>query len=140
MVAPQGEKMSWDNAEAPLHTFLVLLLWTMFPWFVAAPTEILVGTGEALALELPFSRAMESEADKVGLLLMARACFDPAQGPRLFEALAEAEAYAHERAAAERRRQQQAQRQARFDALLQQGMSRQVRACQGARRRCAAGD
>ena len=35
-----------------------------------------------LALELPFSRECELEADAVGLRVMSRACFDPSAAPR----------------------------------------------------------
>ena len=34
---------------------------------------------------LPFSRKHETEADYIGLILMARACFDPRKAPKLWE-------------------------------------------------------
>lgn len=47
----------------------------------------LLGTG---AIVLPFSRAQESEADQVGLMLMARAGFDPGQSIALWQNMAQA--------------------------------------------------
>jgi predicted Zn-dependent protease len=45
----------------------------------------LLGLLGAGAIVLPFSRAQESEADQVGLMLMARAGFDPAESIPLWE-------------------------------------------------------
>ncbi len=44
-----------------------------------------LGVGSQYGIMLPFARDHESEADRVGLLIMARACFDPREAPKLWE-------------------------------------------------------
>ncbi|KAG8948331.1 hypothetical protein FRC04_009827 [Tulasnella sp. 424] len=47
--------------------------------------------GLTLLMSLPNSRTMESEADNVGLRLMAQACFDPRESVRMWERMSEVE-------------------------------------------------
>ncbi|KAJ7596046.1 peptidase family M48-domain-containing protein [Mycena floridula] len=51
----------------------------------------LVDRAGALLYELPNSRKAETEADSVGLKLMAKACYDPAAAPAMFSRLMEME-------------------------------------------------
>lgn len=44
-----------------------------------------LGAGASFGVLLPFSREHESEADHMGLLFAAAACFDPREAPRLWE-------------------------------------------------------
>jgi predicted Zn-dependent protease len=44
-----------------------------------------LGAGVQVGVLLPFSRAHESEADYIGLLLAAQAGYDPREAPRLWE-------------------------------------------------------
>jgi predicted Zn-dependent protease len=48
------------------------------------------GLGAQYGVLLPFSRKHESEADRIGLLYMARACFDPRAAPEVWRRMAKA--------------------------------------------------
>ncbi|MBX7137214.1 MAG: M48 family metallopeptidase [Oligoflexia bacterium] len=50
------------------------------------------GLGAQFGILLPFSRKHESEADYMGLIYMARACFDPEEAPRFWERMEKASA------------------------------------------------
>jgi predicted Zn-dependent protease len=44
-----------------------------------------LGAGAKFGVLLPFSRDHESEADRMGIMFAAAACFDPSEAPRLWE-------------------------------------------------------
>ncbi|WP_456452823.1 M48 family metallopeptidase [Hydrogenimonas sp.] len=47
-----------------------------------------LGLGANLGIVLPYSRMMESEADHIGLMLMAKACYDPREAIKFWEKFA----------------------------------------------------
>ncbi len=49
-----------------------------------------LGVGAQYGVLLPFSRDHESEADYMGLIYLARACFDPTEAPRLWQRMGQA--------------------------------------------------
>ena len=73
-----GEKLSWAGI-----TSLGALLMDLFYGLDARLTS---GVFD-IAIQRPHSRQMETEADKIGLTLMSRACFDPAAAPNVFRRL-----------------------------------------------------
>lgn len=48
-----------------------------------------LGVGSQYGVLLPFSRKHESEADRIGLLFLARACFDPTEAPLMWQRMSE---------------------------------------------------
>lgn len=49
-----------------------------------------LGLGAQFGFDMPFSRSHEAEADYIGLLLMAEACYDPRDAPQLWRNMREA--------------------------------------------------
>ena len=50
----------------------------------------LYGVGTSIALALPFSRKHESEADYIGLMIMAKAGYDPREAPKFWQRMSAA--------------------------------------------------
>lgn len=65
------------------------LLWVMIPYDgIGFVTTWFFDTVADIMLELPFSRFMEMEADEVGLVLAAKACFDVRMAPQFWGKMA----------------------------------------------------
>nr|ALS04202.1 mitochondrial metalloendopeptidase OMA1 [Acartia pacifica] len=65
------------------------LLWVLIPYDgVAFITTWFFDTVTNIMLELPFSRFQETEADEVGLIMAAKACFDVREAPAFWAKLA----------------------------------------------------
>lgn len=84
-VAHHGaERMSEAMLEQMGGQFLGLSLSKTDPR-VQAAVEVAYGATTKLGLELPHSRAQESEADHIGLVYMARAGYDPREAVKFWE-------------------------------------------------------
>ena len=49
------------------------------------------GVATTVGVALPFNRTQESEADHIGIILMAKAGYDPSEAPKFFERMAKAQ-------------------------------------------------
>ncbi|VEU19763.1 DEKNAAC100765 [Brettanomyces naardenensis] len=76
-----GEKLT----KSPMYLSLVLLSYSLFG------SNNLGNIAVSLGLERPSSRAMETEADYIGLMLMAHACFNPHEAPAFWSRMIEFE-------------------------------------------------
>ncbi|KXJ14754.1 Metalloendopeptidase OMA1, mitochondrial [Exaiptasia diaphana] len=82
--------------QASLHgiinLFIVIslaILWAILPTdFLAISAQWFQDQILTILLHLPYSRTLEEEADEVGMLFAAKACFDVRESPKLWERLA----------------------------------------------------
>jgi predicted Zn-dependent protease len=69
----------------------ILTLLSFIIMQVTGLPDILSGLPLTLAFDRPNGRAQESEADFIGLLMMAQSCYDPEQAERFWERMRKAE-------------------------------------------------
>lgn len=78
-----GERLSVQTTTGAAATLAAVLVGSDSPQKQLAIAAL--GAGATLGVVLPFSRTQESEADTIGLRLMAEAGFDPRQSVPLWE-------------------------------------------------------
>lgn len=86
-----GHVVARHTAERLSSQTVYMALMFLFQWTLGIGFDI-SGLMHKLLIELPNSRTQELEADKIGLSLMARACFDPRAAPEMFVRLGRLEA------------------------------------------------
>ncbi|XP_048511921.1 metalloendopeptidase OMA1, mitochondrial-like isoform X2 [Athalia rosae] len=59
-----------------LLVFPIIIIWAIFPDLIAGLLQFLGTSFVKILHDLPYSRALETEADEVGLTLSAKACID----------------------------------------------------------------
>ena len=89
LLSHAAEKLSYVNMINLALLIPLAVLWSLLPndgiavvadWFCRQVIDV--------ALELPFSRKMETEADEVGLLLASKGCFDVRAAPNFWRKMA----------------------------------------------------
>jgi predicted Zn-dependent protease len=83
-----AEKVSIQPIADVASFFAQSALWFYLPEGSEIAASTFHKTAEnamGLFLELPFSRTCELEADQVGMLIAAEACYDPSQVPKFWE-------------------------------------------------------
>ncbi|XP_026680657.1 metalloendopeptidase OMA1, mitochondrial-like [Diaphorina citri] len=76
-----AEKLSNKTFLEILYIVPLMIIWFLLPDLGAIVTQSII-------FELPFEREMETEADEVGLKLMARACYDVRVAPLFWQKMA----------------------------------------------------
>ena len=80
-----AEMMSLSGFFNVFSLAVLTLIWTVVPSdMLAFGFSLAQNAVEDLLLNLPYSRKLENEADEVGLLLAARACYDVRYVPRFW--------------------------------------------------------
>ncbi|KAF9144709.1 hypothetical protein BGX30_011730 [Mortierella sp. GBA39] len=85
-----AHQLARHSAEKLSFTKVALFLGVMFS-IIFDPSYSVQRIVMDLGMMLPFSRKCETEADKIGLQLMAQACFDPRESTRMWTRMSDTE-------------------------------------------------
>uniref|UniRef100_A0A8D8SHI8 Metalloendopeptidase OMA1, mitochondrial n=1 Tax=Cacopsylla melanoneura TaxID=428564 RepID=A0A8D8SHI8_9HEMI len=83
-----AEKLSNKTLLEILYIVPLMIIWFLLPDLGAIITQVLLDDLKSILFELPFERDMETEADEVGLQMMARACYDVRIAPLFWKKMA----------------------------------------------------
>jgi len=79
------EKLSVATFIDSLLLFPIAIIWFMAPFdSLAYLMHVISKRLVTMALHLPYSRSLETEADMIGMMFAARACYNPSAGPNLW--------------------------------------------------------
>jgi len=79
------EKLSVYTFVDSLLLFPIAVIWFMAPFdWLAFVMHSISKRLVTMALHLPYSRKLETEADMIGMMFAARACYNPSAGPSLW--------------------------------------------------------
>jgi len=79
------EKLSVATFIDSLLLFPIAVIWFMAPFdSIAYLMHVISKRLVTMALHLPYSRSLETEADMIGVMFTAHACYNPSTGPNLW--------------------------------------------------------
>ncbi|XP_032232169.2 metalloendopeptidase OMA1, mitochondrial isoform X1 [Nematostella vectensis] len=79
---------------------LLAILWALIPTdYLALAAQWIQGQILSILLHLPYSRQLEEEADQVGMLLAAKACFDVRESPKVWSRIGAMEEHTKQQSA-----------------------------------------
>ncbi|CAF0946183.1 unnamed protein product [Brachionus calyciflorus] len=85
-----AEEISHSRLLDIISISLALIVWAILPTdLTAAITQVVADRLLRFTLELPYSRDLEKEADHVGLMFAAKACFDVRYSPLFWRRMGE---------------------------------------------------
>ncbi|XP_049800165.1 metalloendopeptidase OMA1, mitochondrial-like [Schistocerca nitens] len=87
VLSHMAEQISNVHFHNLLFNLAIIVIWATMPILYAFPCQWLAEYLAKMFVELPFSRNLELEADKVGLILAAKACFDVREASLLWSKL-----------------------------------------------------